>query len=40
MFKKVIIWIFKTIFSAFVEEIHHRKELEEHEENTIESKSK
>lgn len=40
MFKKVIIWIFKTIFSAFVEEIHRRKEEEENEEKTAPRESK
>lgn len=40
MFKNVIIWLIKTIFSAFVEEVHRRKEEEEHEEKAIERESK
>lgn len=40
MFKNVIIWIFKTIFLAFVEEVHNRKEKEEHEEKTVIRESK
>lgn len=41
MLKNVIIWIIKTIFSAFVEEVHRRKEEEEeYEKNSIERESK
>ena len=34
MLKKVIIWLVKTIFSAFVEEIHNRRKEEDEDEST------
>lgn len=34
MLKKVIIWLVKTIFSAFVEEIHNRRKEEDDEETS------